>query len=337
MIPSKENDSLYSALHSEIYYAKKYVQLYNEKQNIVDFNYKKGENEFYCLSVKNPIEKIGELELSDGYFDSETPYGYGGPITNSEDQGFIEEALLAYSEELKKQNVIAEFLRFNPFNAFPEKFGAALSFSAHERNTISINLNRPLEDIFSSFKSSLRRNIRKAIQNNLVFRVAEKTDETIMNFAELYTLTMQKNKASQFYFFDKTYFKDLCKIPNVQIVEVLHEGKVTNAAILFEESHRIYYHLGASHPDHYHLNGNPFLFYSIAGLYAEKKNELFLGGGNSISPEDALFKFKSKFNPTETLPFYIGGLIVSDIYHEYCELRQKQAEEKIPYFLKYRF
>ena len=48
------------------------------------------------------------------YKDISTPYGYGGPITNTKDLKFLREAFTCLSEKLISNNVIAEVIKFHP-------------------------------------------------------------------------------------------------------------------------------------------------------------------------------------------------------------------------------
>ena len=68
---------------------------------------------------------------------------------------------------------------------------------------------------------------------------------------------------------------------------------------------------------------------------------LNLGGGNSNSPEDPLFKYKSKFSEDYCL-FYIGKKIhKADVYNEIInQWVKKNPDTKVKYqnmLLKYRY
>ena len=49
-----------------------------------------------------------------GYFDFETAYGYGGPITNSSNQDWIKQALNELSSYFSSHNYLVGFVRFHP-------------------------------------------------------------------------------------------------------------------------------------------------------------------------------------------------------------------------------
>lgn len=327
-----------SHLGNELFYAKNYAKLYLKPgEEVFEFNFNKGEFFFKNIALKKPILKIGEIEITDGLYDLETPYGYGGFFTNSKDLSFVEEAMSAYKNEVASQSIISEFLRFNVFNAFPKTFESQLEFCVQERNTIAIDLDKTEDELLMSYKSKLRRDINRAKRDGLEFLFLDKTEGNIALFTEMYLGTMSKVDADEFYYFDLAFFKGLIPLEKVKLAAVRYEDKIINTALILEEETSLYYHLSASNKSYSHLNGTALLLHSVASHYLKKKDFLFLGGGNSIDENDPLFRFKLKFNPTEQIPFYIGGKVYDDKYYEYCELRQEQSENKIPYFLKYRF
>ncbi|MDN3700466.1 GNAT family N-acetyltransferase [Vibrio artabrorum] len=69
-----------------------------------------------------------------------------------------------------------------------------------------------------------------------------------------------------------------------------------------------HYHLSANNQDIAKENGN-YLLLDAAFEHAKRHGcrYMMLGGGRTSSPDDSLFKFKSKFSPL-TMPFYIAGL-----------------------------
>ena len=50
--------------------------------------------------------------LSEVYYDIETPYGYGGPISNTTDSDFIFRSNVKFNDWVKSNNIISEFVRF---------------------------------------------------------------------------------------------------------------------------------------------------------------------------------------------------------------------------------
>ena len=70
-------------LVNDIYYKRDYAKLYTgDKSSLFHFEYREGESLFINLAIKSPIDKIGLSDCDEGYYDLETPYGYGGFYTN---------------------------------------------------------------------------------------------------------------------------------------------------------------------------------------------------------------------------------------------------------------
>jgi len=321
---------------NDVYYLDDYVKLYlKSDQNILKFEFNEGSKQFYHITIKRPI--LLNNSQFDGY-DLETAYGYGGFWINTQDQTFVRKALKEYEAFCQNQNIVAEFFRFHPFNDFPLNFGDYFDFLIEDRETVFVQLEKPYETIFKEYHSSLHRNLKKAVKNDLQFRLLEPTSEQINHFHRLYYQTMKKNNADSFYFFSESYFNKLFNLQNTKLFGVEFKGQIVNMVIILESFPFCYYHLGASEPEYYSLNGNPFLFDQLIKFYQQKFKIFYLGGGATPAPDDSLLRFKRKFSP-DTKPFFIAGKIFNK--EKYDHLIQK-AEKKCPelksvkYFLKYR-
>lgn len=324
--------------YNDIYFQEEYANLYiDEDEEIFNFTHKNTGKWLFNISIKRPINPVGKQQTTQSLFDLETAYGYGGICTNTKDEQFVNEAIRKYRNLCFSNNIVAEFFRFHPFNSFPYLFPKHFDFLVKDRPTVVINLKRPYEEIFSDFKSSLRRNIRKANKNGLFFTEMVKSPENIEAFIELYYLTMKRNKATSFYFFSKTYFQKLFQNKYVKLYGVYYKNNLINAGIFLFSPEIIYYHLGASDPNYYFLNGNPLLFAEVCHANVYKYDKLYLGGGNTSRLDDSLFQFKRKFSG-ETKPFYIGGMIYNKrAYNNLVKLWEKQnPQDNRVFFLKYR-
>ncbi len=323
---------------NDVYFQKDYINLYlNDSEQSFIFEYQENDNWLYNISIKKPIIKIGNCPVKEKIYDLETAYGYGGIFTNSGDGHFIDKALARYRQKCLQENIVAEFFRFHPFNLFPVNYPGAFNFLIKDRPTISIDLHQSYEHIFNNFKPALRRNIRKAKKNNLVFREMKKTRKNLEAFKTLYYLTMNRNQAKEFYFFSSTYFQQLLAKDYSRLFGVFSGNKMINSGVFLFSYPFIYYHLGASDPHYYSLNGNPFLFSEICRQFSFQYKLLYLGGGNSPKPEDSLYQFKRKFSDKINY-FYIGGMVYQP--SKYNELtrtwKEQHPDEKKAYFLKYR-
>jgi lipid II:glycine glycyltransferase (peptidoglycan interpeptide bridge formation enzyme) len=153
---------------------------------------------------------------------------------------------------------------------------------------------------------------RQAINKDLDMK------KNILAFTNLYQLTMNKLAASQFYYFNDNYFNSLSNLDNAELLGVYDKNTLINASIMLRSNDTIYYHLGATHPDHYSLNGNPFLFDQAAERFQKMGFlHLFLGGGKTAKNDDSLLRFKKKFS-NNYKDFIISGMIYNN--DQYIEL-----------------
>ena len=314
----------------DIYYKKKYVALYlKDGDSIFKFKYQEDNNIFYNIAIKRPILKIGNVRLDDIYYDLETAYGYGGFYTNCNEIDFIKKAMSSYTQRCKEEKIIAEFIRFHPFNEFPLNFGEFLDFNVYDRDVVVVDLQK---DVWMSYSSKVRNIIKKA-QTKLTLRESK----NIEKFAELYYFTMKKNKAKEFYFFTGRYFEELLLDDDVYLYEVEYADKIVAMGFFMYGKDIVHYHLSANSVESYKLNANYFLLNELFKIAKMLGKEYFiLGGGSSSNKDDTLFKFKKKFSKLY-MPFYIGGNIYNKrVYDKFVNIWKEQSKLDVQYFLKYR-
>ena len=320
-------------LLDDIYYQKEYISLYlKDEDEIFEFKYQEKDKIFYNIAIKKPIKKIGNIAVEDGYYDLETAYGYGGFYINNQDEKFIKKAIKYYEIKCKDENIIAEFATLHPFNKSYTFNKDYYNLYSLDRQTVYVDTSLTKNQRWETYNSKVRNILRKC-DKNLTFH---QTND-IKNFKKLYNMTMTKNDAKQFYFFNDSYFDKLSKIYDIKIYEVLYQDIVISSSFFILNQNFGHYHLSANHNKYQKLNGNYYLLDNIFDIAYEKNIPYFhLGGGRTNSIDDQLFKFKKKFSPL-TKDFYIAGKIYNqDIYDKYNKIWEQQTNKNIRYFLKYR-
>ena len=318
------NDIYYSTIYSNLYIDKSY--------SLFDFEHREGRNVFKNIAIKKPINKIGNKEVK-GYYDLETPYGYGGIYCNTSDNDFIKRAFDEYKERCKKENIIAEFFSFHPFNEFPVRNSNCFDISFKDREVVYLDLNKSEEDRWLDYSSKIRTIIRRCYKDLVV----EDTND-IDTFMSIYYETMEKNNARGFYFFDRTYFEKLLNIEGVKLLQVKLNDVVIAMSFFMLGDEIAHYHLSANKSEYLKYNANYLILEE--GFKLAKNNGckyFLLGGGRTPKEDDNLFKFKSKFSKM-TKGFYLAGNIYNkDIYIKYISIWEKlNPDNKVKYFLKYR-
>jgi len=318
------------ALIDDIYYSDDYISLYlKDDEELFGFEYKDGEKIFINKTIKRPILNIGNTFINDGFFDLETAYGYGGFYTNSNDLQFVQRAMEEYKQKCRTENIIAEFIRFHPFNDFSLQYSNFLDFNLYDRDVV---VKKITDNTIQSYVSKVRNIIKKA---NEKVQILE--SDNITKFIELYNATMKKNNADKFYFFQDKYYQNLLKNQYIRLYEVKYNNEIIAMGFFMFSNDLAHYHLSANTSLSYKLNAN----YSLLNKMFEIANDLninyfLLGGGTTSFDDDSLFKFKKKFSK-EIKPFYISGKIYNKkFYDKYNKIWQEQSKEDMKYFLKYR-
>jgi UDP-N-acetylbacillosamine alanyltransferase len=321
-------------LRSDIYYQRQYAELYvNAGESVLEFEFKRGDFFFYNIALKRPIMTIGNRVIDEGYYDIETPYGYGGYVSNSEDPSFLKDAWDAYIQYCSDQKVIAEFIRFHPWSNVPLIFGEMLPFCMKDRQVCVVDVSKTKEERWAAYPGKVRNILRRSGE---VCEVSLSDD--ISTFEALYTQTMEKNQASDFYYFTHEYYQNLLACPGVKLLTVSHDEIVIAAGFFMFSGELAHYHLSANHPDWSRLNGNYLLLDAAFDLAREKGCQSFhLGGGRTNQSDDNLFRFKKKF-ASELKDFYLGGIVFNhDKVNGYSDLWDQEYPSKPNhFFLKYR-
>ena len=267
--------------------------------------------------IMNSVNKLG-YELDEEYFDIQGVYGYNGVSTTTYDNNFIITFFNVFTSFCKKENIIAEFLRYNPIIE-NHKFSIGYNITNINQNIV-LDLN--IEDIWmKAYEHSTRKNIKNAIRNNLkviYFSGTEIPKEYIIKFHEVYSNTMQRNSANKFFFFDIEHFQNMANNlkDNAIFLFTFKEGVVISCELVLCGGEICYSFLGGTNSEYYKYRPNDILKHKIIELLKIKKYKYYcLGGGTK--PNDGIFNYKSKFAKNGTYNFYIGKKIHNQkIYNE---------------------
>lgn len=312
--------------YKDIYFTEEYVKLYEGDQKEAEcFIYRDRQNVFLFPYIKRKIKLLG-----DDYFDFETSYGYAGPLVNSENFQFASEAFRNFIFQAKENRMIAGFIRFHPlldnYKLLTDECRVVFN-----RYTIAMNLELKEDTIWSEQIHSKHRNSIKLAQRQGLSYSADEELRHLDIFRELYISKMNKLRAEEFYFFDDNFFNRIKKNlgKNTFLGLVSFNEKVVAAALFFKYGNYGHYHLSASSEDYTKFGSNNFLIYNTA-LYLKqhKAGLLHLGGGNSSSLDDNLYRFKARFSK-DRYSFYTGGVVLDQhLYKEICSIWSEKFPEK---------
>lgn len=312
------NEIVRRFLRYDVYYMSGYVkafQIHGDGEPQLLFYEANGLKAIYVyMKRKTAIE---------GYFDSVTPYGYGGVLFEGDTS---EENLRAfwnaYVEKMIEENIIDNFVRYHPVlgNAIPMK---PVSTVIDLGKTIAIDLSSE-EVIWNNIISKNRNMIRKAEKNGVEIRHG-KDIELFKDFKRIYNTTMEKDHAEEYYFFEDSFYESIHRdlYDNYEMFYAVLDGQIIAMSIMLYANKQMHYHLSGSMMEYRNLAPSNLLLYKAA-LWGCKQNfKTFHLGGGVGSGEDNLYKFKAAFNRNSDYQFSIGKEIFDQ--EKYDELVQERA------------
>lgn len=271
------------------------------------------------------------------YLDWETPYGYGGPLTDGEiageSQQLFKEELYAYC---RGHGIVSQFVRFHPLLG-NHKVLSGMIEACYLRDTIFMDTSDP-ERIMEEMDSKNRNMVRKAQRCGVTTVV--RGIEDYADLIVMYNETMKKNGAEDYYTFAEDYFRSLAEMErNALIMYAMYEGHPISGAIMLYNDRYMHYHLAGSDIDFRKYSPNNLLLYDAAcwaGRHGIKK--FHLGGG--MAPDDSLFGFKKQFNKNGRIPFWVGRTIFDHRAYEGLLKTRKELDPDFDsnngYMIQYR-
>lgn len=322
----------------DIYFTDNYCKIYEDngdgelKTFVLDEE--EGVIVYKFLKRKIPL-KIGDKV----YFDITTPYGYGGPliIQSNNVERLVQKFKIRFEKYCKDNNIITEFVRFHPLLKNYSNLNEYMEIK-YIRDTIAIRLEDE-EQIWNDIDPKCKNKIRKAQKNNVNIDICE--DETYLEeFLHLYDLTMRKNNALEYYFFNKEFFLNTFKNlrGNIYNFRSIYNDKCICSALIMKYGKYIHYHFSGSALEYKNLQANNLLLYEVALWGLKQGCEYFHLGGGYSGNEDNLFKFKSSFSKNGRTNFFIGKKIHNQKLYDLL-VEKKRLEHKIinvSYFPLYR-
>jgi len=195
----------------DVYFQPEYVALNNvgDGARPVLFLFGKQDLLWAYPFILRPLRRIGDAQIGGNWFDIETAYGYGGPLANSDDCGFLEEAHSVFANWCRDIGVIAEFVRLHPIINnrcwLSPDVDCLLA-----RQTYSIDLEM-LRNQMLPFGPKARNMLRRALREGVRTEINNAWSDFEL-FIDLYERAMDHLRAEAEYFFNSDYFKALYEL-----------------------------------------------------------------------------------------------------------------------------
>ena len=245
----------------------------------------------------------------EGWYDSITPYGYGGVLF----EGDTSEANLkafwdAYVRKMKEECIVCNFVRYHPVlaNAVQMK---AVSEVIDLGKTVAFHLDSP-EVIWQNIVPKNRNMIRKAEKNGIEIHHAADMD-LFKDFVQIYNATMDKDHAEEYYYFGEEFYKSIHEDldGHYEMFYATYEGNIIAMSIMLFANKHMHYHLSGSVLEYRNLAPSNLLLYKAALWGCEHGYKTLHLGGGVASGEDNLYKFKAAFNRESDYQFSIAKMI----------------------------
>ena len=242
------------------------------------------------------IERRIPDEITNGkeYHDLLSPYGYPGMLFSS--YRGLNKFLKKYKEDAAEEGYISTFIRLNPvYNPLLLNESDNFVQVVHGK-LVLLNMDEPYEVQRMKYSSNHRRDIKKLLKSD--HTLEWNSWENLDTFLDIYTETMKREEASDYFFFSDTYFHRLKKILGPSGIDLVfvknNEGEAVAGGIFCKNDYVIQFHLGGTKTEYLKRAPSKLLFDGMIKKYSEKVAYFNLGGGVG-NEQDSLFKFKEGF------------------------------------------
>ncbi|WP_035187460.1 peptidoglycan bridge formation glycyltransferase FemA/FemB family protein [Alteribacter aurantiacus] len=324
----------------DIYFEPNYGKLYEKIENgVCDvFRHVSPHGTIHHMFIKRVIPIYINNQT---YYDLVSPYGYGGPVIINCDRDhkseLIEDFNINFQKYCEENNIVSEFARFHPIVGNAGDFQSIYRVE-NIRKTVGTNLHDFEDPITKEFSKSTRKTIRKILNSGVTYRIIE-SPNNINKFKEIYYSTMDRNDASDYYYFDDNYFDNCLKYfrNHIILVEVLFEDTVIASGFYFVYGEVVHAHLSGTLKGYLHFSPAYIIKHATGEWAIEHGIKLIhYGGGTSNSLDDPLYQFKKKFGKNTEFDFQIGKKVWNtDVYKQLCY--KKEIDSDVNFFPAYRY
>lgn len=278
---------------------------------------------YYSSSLRAVYVYLKRNTAIGGYYDSVSPYGYGGVIFDGDTSpASIISFWNEYTTLMRNEGIVDNFTRYHPILANAESM-KVVSDVIDLGYTIAVDLSSP-DIIWENIISKNRNVIRKAEKNGVEIRHG-KDMALFEDFIRIYNATMDKDNAAEYYYFNKSFYESIHNDlydHYEMFYAVLNEEIIAMSIILYGNG-QMHYHLSGSKAEYRSLAPTNLLLYKAALWGCERGLKTFHLGGGVGSGEDNLYKFKSAFNRKSHYQFSIGKMVFDN--QKYLDLVEERA------------
>lgn len=303
----------------DIYFRADYANLYASRGRTAELFVFEMESDIFMMPWL--VRPIVSDALDGPAFDFETPYGYGGPLSTSDDPAFLAAAWTALSNHCCDRHMISGFIRFHPLLDNHRWAATGNIRLVDDRQTVTLTLGQDRKAIWEGYSASTRNKIRKGEKAGVTVH-PNVGREALATFACLYHLHMEELEAHEDYFFGDSYFQAISNLGDdaYRVYLAKHKDQIVGGALVLLSHRWAHYHLSSSPREFSMLSPNNMLRHAVAMNLADGPQErIHFGGGRTADPEDSLLKFKAGYSRERT--WFRFGCYIGDqnSYDLLCE------------------
>lgn len=291
-----------------------------------------GHNILYPFILRTIEEGPGTSPLRD----ISTPYGYGGPVAWGTERtpDTTADFWSQFDYWAASEHVVSEFIRYGLFHTDDIPYPGE---KVTRQQNIVVDLQRPEEDLWSSFDSKVRRNVNRARREEVQVTV-DTTAQGFEEFHPIYEATMDRLAASSGYYFPTDFFSNIHRDFPTQFAyfSAQIDGEPVSAELVLVSADSVYFFLGGTLVEGFPMRANEMLkFEVIKWAKGMGKQNYVLGGG--FVPHDGLERYKRSFAPQGIRHFVTGQRIIdADAYDSLVTAHQGASNPDGSFFPRYR-
>jgi hypothetical protein len=269
---------------------------------------------------------------SEEWFDIHSVYGYPGPLAGSgATRGFLHEAMNEMVALWRAEQVASVFSRFHPLldNASLLLCTGFADAVTPNGKTVSLNVTRTDEAFRAYYPQKLRQRLNRASRSGARTTVDEDFSH-LDEFVRFYHATMDRNQASESYYFTSEYFHRLVRdmAPHMKLMLTTMDDQLAVASLFAVHGPIVQAHFIMTNPDLLqHSPAKAAIDHVRVWAREQGCRYLHLGGGRGGS-NDSLFAFKAEFSPDHH-PFFTCRLTVNEEACHQLSLQRAESARRL--------
>lgn len=274
-------------------------------------------------------------------FDASSPYGYPGPIwTRGAPAEFIAEALAAFADTLRAEQMVSAFVRLHTLLNDPALFADAGGTLIDHGPSVYIDLTLSEEELWAQTRRGHKRDL--VVLEKRDYQITMDDWSRFDDFLTCYYDSMRRLGASPFYFFGRDYFDRLrdCLGDRIHLCLVHLDGDIACAGLVTEMDGLCQYHLSATADAHFQDHPSKLMLHHLRFWLKARGNRIYHVGGGLGALRDTLHLFKIGFSPL-TAEFHTWRVIPDEpLYTElmarWTALSGREPVDDASFFPQYR-